>query len=56
MSGNREAFSELDTGVVGTVKFGDYSGVDIWGRGTVVFQCKARHVCVLHPQAPEQHR
>ena len=29
MSGNREAFSELDTGVVGTVKFGDYSGVDI---------------------------
>jgi len=30
MMGNREAFSELDTGVVGTVKF-----------GTVVFRCKA---------------
>ena len=37
MTGNREAFSELDTGVVGTVKFGDNSGVDIQGRGTVVF-------------------
>jgi len=40
MTGNRTAFSELDTGVVGTVKFGDNSGVDIQGRGTVVFQCK----------------
>ena len=40
MTGNRAAFSELDTGVVGTVKFGDNSGVDIQGRGTVVFQCK----------------
>ena len=29
MTGNRAAFSELDTGVVGTVKFGDNSGVDI---------------------------
>ena len=36
MTGNRVAFSELDT-----VKFGDNSGVDIRGRGTVVFQCKA---------------
>jgi len=41
MTGNRAAFSELDTGVVGTVKFGDNSGVDIQGRGTVVFQCKS---------------
>ena len=41
MTGNREAFSELDAGVVGMVKFGDNSGVDIRGRGTVVFQCKA---------------
>ena len=40
MTGNRAAFSELDTGVVGTVKFGDNSGVDIQGCGTVVFQCK----------------
>ena len=29
MTGNRAAFSELDTGVVGTVNFGDNSGVDI---------------------------
>ena len=41
MTGNLAAFSELDTGVVGTVMFGDNSGVDIRGRGTVVFQCKA---------------
>ena len=41
MTRNREAFSELDTGVVGTVKFGDNSGVDIRCCGTVVFQCKA---------------
>ena len=40
MTGNRAAFSELDTEVVGTVKFGDNSGVGIQGRGTVVFQCK----------------
>jgi hypothetical protein len=41
MTRNREAFSELDTGIVSTVKFGDNSGVDIRGRGTIVFQCKA---------------
>ena len=40
ITGNRAAFSELDTGVVGTVKFGDNSGIDIQGRGTVMFQCK----------------
>jgi len=37
MTGNRAAFSELDTRVVGTMKFGDNSGVDIQGRDTVVF-------------------
>ena len=40
MTGNRATFSELYNRVVGTVKFGDNSGVDIQGRGTVVFQCK----------------
>ena len=40
MTGNRVTFVELDTGVVGTIKFGDNSGVEIQGRGTVVFQCK----------------
>ena len=47
MTGIRAAFSELDIGVVGTVKFGDNSGVDIRGRGTVVFQCKAGEHKVL---------
>nr|AAU90089.1 putative polyprotein [Oryza sativa Japonica Group] len=40
MTGSRSAFADLDTGVVGTVKFGDGSVVDIRGRGTVLFQCK----------------
>ncbi|CAO2045765.1 unnamed protein product [Urochloa humidicola] len=40
MTEEREAFSELDTGVVGTVKFGDGSRVEIRGRGTIVFMCK----------------
>ncbi|KAF8783882.1 hypothetical protein HU200_000329 [Digitaria exilis] len=40
MTGNREAFSELNTGIVGTVKFGGNSVVDICGRGTILFQCK----------------
>jgi hypothetical protein len=40
MTGARSAFAELDTGVVGTVKFGDGSVIDIQGHGTVVFQCK----------------
>ena len=40
MTGNCAAFSELDIGVIGTMKFGGNSGVDIQGRGTVMFQCK----------------
>nr|CAH66624.1 OSIGBa0115A19.5 [Oryza sativa] len=40
MTGVRSAFAELDTGVVGTVKFGDGSVIEIQGRGTVVFRCK----------------
>lgn len=41
MMGNREALSELDTSIVGTVKFGDNSSVDIQGRGTFLFHCKS---------------
>jgi hypothetical protein len=41
MTENREAFSELDTGVVGTVKFGNNSVVDIRGHGTILFHCKS---------------
>lgn len=40
MTGSRSAFSELDTGVRGTVKFGDGSVVNIQGRGIVLFKCK----------------
>ena len=40
MTGVRFAFSELDTGIRGTVKFGDGSVVGIEGRGTVLFKCK----------------
>jgi hypothetical protein len=41
MMGNREAFSELDTGIVGTFKFVDNSAVDIRGRGTILFHGKS---------------
>ncbi|WVZ58489.1 hypothetical protein U9M48_008761 [Paspalum notatum var. saurae] len=40
MTSSRSAFSNLDTGVRGTVKFGDGSVVGIEGRGTVLFNCK----------------
>jgi hypothetical protein len=37
MSRSRDVFSELDHGVVGTVRFGDGSVVKIEGRGVVLF-------------------
>jgi hypothetical protein len=40
MSGVADMFQNLDTGVVGKVRFGDGSTVEIKGRGTLVFQCK----------------
>lgn len=40
MSGTRPAFSEIDSNVRGTVKFGDGSVVQIEGVGTVLFSCK----------------
>ena len=39
ISGRREIFSELDTGVRGSVRLGDGSAVQIEGRGTILFQC-----------------
>ena len=39
MTGSKEAFSELDGNVTGTVKFGDGSRVAIRGRGTIIFRC-----------------
>ena len=38
MTDSREAFSELDGGVTGSVKFGNGSKVEIHGRGTVIFR------------------
>ncbi|CAA0839612.1 cysteine-rich RLK (RECEPTOR-like protein kinase) 8 [Striga hermonthica] len=40
MTGSKEAFSELDDDVTGTVKFGDGSKVEIRGRGTIIFRCQ----------------
>jgi hypothetical protein len=40
MTGRREFFFELDSGVQGTVKFGDASAVEIKGVGSVVFVAK----------------
>ena len=40
MTGSKEAFSELDVDVTGTVKFGDGSRVAIRGRGTIIFRCQ----------------
>jgi hypothetical protein len=40
MIGRREFFSELDSGVRGSVKFGDASTVEIKGAGFVVFTAK----------------
>lgn len=40
MSGDRAVFAGLDTRVVGSVKFGDGSNVDICGQGTMLFTCK----------------
>lgn len=40
MTGCRVAFSDLNTGIVGSVRFGDGSVVAIEGRGTVLFACK----------------
>lgn len=40
MTGVRSAFADLNTGVRGTVRFGDGSVVGIEGRGTVLFSRK----------------
>jgi hypothetical protein len=37
MSGRREFFSEIDTGIHGYVKLGNGSDVQIEGRGSILF-------------------
>lgn len=40
MSGSRAAFANIDTGITGSVRFGDGSVASIEGVGTVLFHCK----------------
>jgi hypothetical protein len=40
MTGCREKFAELDTKVIGSVKFGDGSIVEICVKGSVLFECQ----------------
>jgi len=40
MTGRREFFSELDSDVRGSVKFGDTSAVEIKGAGSIIFVAK----------------
>lgn len=47
MSGERRVFRELDTSVVGKVRFGDNSVIDICGRGIVLFKCKTDEHLIL---------
>ena len=42
MTGALSAFSELDTGICVTVKFGDGSVVDIKGRDMILYKCRNR--------------
>jgi hypothetical protein len=41
MRGTRSIFAELNSGITGTVKFGDGSVVDIQGKGTILFILKS---------------
>jgi hypothetical protein len=41
MTGRREFFTELDSSVRGLIRFGDPSGVEIKGVGSVVFTAKS---------------
>ena len=40
MTGDASVFAELDTGIIGTVRFGDGSVVEIAGRGTILFEAR----------------
>lgn len=40
MSGQRSKFCDLDENVIGKVRFGDGSTVDIKGKGSIIFVCK----------------
>ena len=42
MTGRREFFSDLDSGVKGAIKFGDASAIEIKGVGSIIFKAKMR--------------
>lgn len=48
MTGCRSKFKSLDEGVMGHVRFGDGSTVDINGKGSVGFKCKNGEELVFH--------
>jgi hypothetical protein len=48
MTEHQEFFADLNTGVRGTVWFGDVSKVEIKGVGSIVFQAKTGEQRVLH--------
>jgi hypothetical protein len=58
MTGRREYFSDLDSTVRGSVKFGDTSAMEIEGAGSVIFVVKTgehRMLTGVHPFAEELH-
>jgi transposase InsO family protein len=48
MTGSRAAFSRIDAGVTGTVRFGDSSVARIEGVGTLLLACKSGEHRALH--------
>jgi hypothetical protein len=55
MTGRREFFTELDSDVRGSVKFGDASDVEIKGVGSVIFAIESSERSLLHPHVEELH-
>ena len=47
MSGEKRVFRELDTFVVGKVRFSDNYVIDICGRGIVLLKCKTNEHLIL---------
>lgn len=48
MSGYKEKFNVLDESIMGKVKFGDGSTVEIKGRGSIILKCKDGQEQTLH--------
>lgn len=48
MTGCKRKFTKLDEGVMGRVKFGDGSIIDIEGQGSTAFKCKDGEEYILN--------